>query len=291
MVAIMLCRKCGKRLDKFLVAQQEHYHPGCEPTDPNEVLSIEVLSDIVDVVQWSNNNSSRSLQSTIGPSELGNSCDRRIAYRLAGIPTVNAWTDPWKAIVGTSIHAWMEKSINRFQQVHYMDRWKTEITVQPDPLVTGHCDLYDTEKAMVIDFKTVSKDKMKSWRTQGPPEYYKDQVNLYALGLEMAGQTVHKVAMIAIPRDGQMSEWRMWIDDYSPDRAKTCIARMYGIANLLIEQGDSIDFETIPSEPGPGCSYCPWYRGGLGPADTSGCCGSNTTATAKFGEGLIKPNG
>ncbi len=46
MVVSPLCRKCGRLLDRMLVDSGEDYHPSCKPTDPNEVLGIELLSGL-----------------------------------------------------------------------------------------------------------------------------------------------------------------------------------------------------------------------------------------------------
>lgn len=288
MAVISLCRKCGKILDQVLINQGDEYHPSCQPVDPNEAIGAALLSDLTDVIKWTDNNSTRSTQVSIGPSELGSLCDRRIAYRLAGTPEVNWWSDPLPAIVGTAVHGWLEKAINQFQAVHFMDRWSTEITVKPDPLVTGHLDLYDRDFQAIIDWKTVSPTKLKAWKSQGPPEHYKDQVNLYGRGAVNAGLAVAKVVLVAVPRAGFLKDMQIWVDDYRPERAQAALDRMYGIANSMIKAGDDLAFEDIAAEPGSECSYCPWYRGGSKRADLSGCSGNTEAMKAKYGKGLVK---
>lgn len=283
-----LCRKCGKILDKVLLAQGQDHHPTCQPTDPDEVKANNLLSDLTDVIKWTDANSARSVQTTIGPSELGSLCDRKIAYRLAGTPEANWWSDPLPAIVGTAVHTWLEKAVNQFQQVHFMDRWITEITVQPDPLVKGHCDLYDKDLGAVIDWKTVSPTKLKTWKSSGPPEHYKDQVNLYGRGLINAGFEVRSVCLVAVPRSGWLRDMQVWMHDYEPQRAQAALDRMYGIAGLMIKAGDDLSFEEISSAPSGECAFCPWYRGGDKKADMSGCSGNNEASKARYGKGLVK---
>jgi len=283
-----LCRKCGRLLDKMLVNTGEEFHPSCKPTSKNELIGLELLSDLTDVIKWTDNNSARSLQTTIGPSELGSLCDRKIAYRLAGTPESNWWADPLPAIVGTAVHTWLEKAVNAFQAQHFIDRWVTEITVQPDPLVKGHCDLYDKQIGAVIDWKTVSPTKLKTWKSSGPPEHYKSQVNLYGMGLIKAGYQVNKVVLVAVPRSGWLKDIQVWIDDYDPALAQVALDRMYGIANSMIKAGDDLAFSEIDSVPGFECSYCPWYRGGDKRADMSGCPGNNEAIKTKYGKGLVK---
>jgi hypothetical protein len=258
--------------------------------DTNENAAMGLLSDLTDVIRWADNSSARSQQATIGPSELGGLCDRRIAYRIAGAPPVNDHTDPLPAIVGTAIHSWLERAINLFQAKHFMDRWLTELTVHPDPLVVGHCDLYDKELEMVVDFKTVSPTKLKAWKSGGPPESYKNQVSLYAMGAIKAGLPVRRVALIAIPRAGFLSDARVWTDHYDPARAQGLLDRLYGVGKALIDQGEDMSVASIPAVAGAECTYCPWLRPGSDPANLSGCPGNNAAHAEKFGKGLVRGN-
>jgi hypothetical protein len=275
-------------MDKLLVDQGQDYHPTCAPTDPNEAMGTALLSDLTDVIKWTDNNSARSVQTTIGPSELGSACDRKIAYRLAGTPEVNWWSDPLPAIVGTAVHTWLETAVTEFQSKHFMDRWVTEITVQPDQMVKGHCDLYDKDLACVIDWKTVSPTKLKTWKSQGPPDHYKAQVNLYGMGLIKAGFEVRKVCLIAVPRSGWLRDMQVWISDYDESMAQATLDRMYGIAGQMIKAGDDLSFEEISSAPSGECAFCPWYRGGSGKAGMSGCSGNTEASKATYGKGMIK---
>lgn len=283
-----LCRKCGRRLDKLLLDNHAEYHPTCEKIPDQEVVAETIRQDLIDIIRWTDNNSDRSQQRALGPSELGEECTRKLSYRLLEIPPVNHWTDPWPAIVGTSIHAWLEKAINSFQRQHYMDRWLTETVVHPDPAVTGHADLYDKDLRMVIDFKTVSPDKLKTWKKSGPPENYLDQINLYAKGFTNAGFAVDWVCLIALPRSGFLTDLQVWIGRPDSDRVTRVVKRLYQLAGDL-NPTEGVDFSTLPAAPGRGCSFCRWYRGGSAPADARGCPGAYDNTVAKYGTGLVKP--
>lgn len=52
----------------------------------------------------------RSQQKRIGPSEIGNPCDRRIGYKLLGHPERERG-DAWKPTVGTAVHAWIDEAL------------------------------------------------------------------------------------------------------------------------------------------------------------------------------------
>ena len=159
-----LCRGCGRLLDQMLRDSGEDYHPTCKPTDPNEILGSELLSDLTDVIKWTDNNSARSMQTTIGPSELGSSCDRRIAYRLAGTPEANWWSDPLPAIVGTAVHTWLESAVKQFQSVHYMDRWVTEITVTVSGIAPSDKDdlVLATAKSAAAEYVVTGDEEFQS---------------------------------------------------------------------------------------------------------------------------------
>jgi hypothetical protein len=277
-------------MDQVHIDSGARFHPACEKPDTNETAAMGLLSDLTDVIRWADNQSARSQQATIGPSELGGLCDRKIAYRIAGAPESNQFSDPLPAIVGTAIHTWLERAVGKFQSAHFMERWLTEITVHPDPLVVGHCDLYDRELEMVVDYKTVSPTKLKAWKTNGPPEAYKNQVSLYAKGAILAGLPVKRVALVAIPRAGFLTDARVWADNYDPARAQALLDRLYGVGSLLLGQGEDMSLSSIPAAPGAECSYCPWMRGGPTPANLSGCPGNSSVSMEKFGKGLVRGN-
>lgn len=114
--------------------------------------------ELSQVILWTEHNAPRSLQRSIGPSELGDACDRRLAYRIAGIEPVN-FGDPWPAIVGTSIHDWLERAINRYQSTVKDLGYLTELRVYPDPMVKGRSDLFHVPTATVVDHKAQPLDE------------------------------------------------------------------------------------------------------------------------------------
>jgi len=284
-----LCRKCGGVLDRLLLDQGSEYHIGCEPKeDPVAVVfgnpggrdpfAEQIRNDLIEVIRWADANSLRSQQQEIGPSEMGQACERFIAYRLAGVPPVNTMVDPWPAIVGTAIHNWLENAINKFQEFAGGVRWSTEVVVHPDKLVRGHMDLFDHWEHMVCDWKSLGPTKMKQWQKSGPPEHQKDQVNLYAKGVQRTGREVRKVCLIGIPRSGWLEDMEVWVDDYRPERAQAALDRMYriqGVVDLLDVNNHPERFNDIPATPDM-CTFCPYFRPAFReghPADATGCPG------------------
>lgn len=266
-------------MDPVLTHAGLELHPGCDKSAFNEPESDHpIRQKLIDMILWADQNSPRSLQVAIGPSELGAACDRQVGYRMAGIAEVNNRTDPWPAIVGTAIHQWTERAVLDFQQHHGTGEWDTEVTVEPDVLVKGHSDYFYRPDNMVCDLKTSSKDVLRKIHKEGPPEGYKTQVQLYGLGYEKSGIEVKKVALVFVPRAGWLSDMYVWTDTYRRDVAEQALARMYSIGNQLIDleiMTNPHRWQQIEATPGRDCAWCS-YRVAREPdlgADAMGCPG------------------
>lgn len=275
-----LCRKCGTRLDPLW--KDEGFHPTCVPegeavpvaiSEPGgkDPFSEKLRQDITEIVEWADANSARTKQLAVGPSELGHACDRYLAYRIAGWPAVNTKTDPWPAIVGTAVHAWMEQAVVSFQQelAQKQDRtasqrFITEATVWPDRLGPGHCDLFDTWTNTVIDYKTKSPRKVKLWQQHGPTEKEIDQVNVYGLGYVNAGHQVDRVALVCIPRSGWLDDFEVWSGPYDESGARRALTRRDTIGYKLIEldiMNNPHRFQQVDASPERSqCMWCPFHR-------------------------------
>ncbi|WP_232524345.1 hypothetical protein [Nocardiopsis gilva] len=81
--------------------------PGAVEPDSNEGIK----RTLTDVIMAASANAPRSRQRRIGPSEVGDPCPRRLAYKLLDWPTVNDGGDPWPSIVGTATHAWLADAL------------------------------------------------------------------------------------------------------------------------------------------------------------------------------------
>ena len=92
----ILCRACQLPMTTIGASR---LHAGCD-IDP-DILATELFSIIEQAIA----HQPRTLQTSIGPSEIGNPCDRRIGYKLAGTQPVNGvGAVNWKAFVGTALH-------------------------------------------------------------------------------------------------------------------------------------------------------------------------------------------
>lgn len=226
-------------------------------------LSAALKKRLTSIISWADANSPRSLQVAIGPSELGTSCQRRLAYRLAGWREVNEHMDPWPAIVGTAVHAWTGESVQKFMTRTGAHDWLIEVELHPDPLVTGHSDLYQISTGTVVDLKTCGVTALRHLQKHGPSHEYKVQVHTYGLGHQRAGRPVNSVALVFVPRAGWLRDMYVWSEPYDERVALTALGRMYDLAYRLIEmdvQRYPSRFSEITATPGDACVFCPFYN-------------------------------
>lgn len=209
----------------------------------------------------------RSRQVAIGPSELGGTCDRRLAMRLAGVRGSNTRVDPWAAIVGTAIHVSMEEFIKtaneRERAAGRPPRWLSERRVNVDRFVSGTSDAFHLPTGTVVDWKSFGAAAAERLETHGPSDSYITQAQLYGKGYVNAGLSVRKVALVFLPRAGRLGDMAYFEWEYDVNVANRAIARMWRIAKQVSEARDRMGTEAvwgeIPSEPSSLCGWCPYF--------------------------------
>lgn len=262
----------------------QEYHPACAPDDAVVPGTQETFGDLAireemtQIIKWQASQSDRSQQVALGCSEAGDPCTRKIAMTMAGVPKTNYATDPWPAIVGTSIHTWFEQAVKDYQQANGDAGWLTELEVLASAWLPGHIDLY--RPGLVLDLKNPSSANLTKMRKTGAGDKYFAQVQLYGLGVERSGRTVERVGFVMLPRDGFLK--KMWVKTFPYDRefAHSILARLVELGKTM----KSLDilnhperWDQIPAEPNYIlCSFCPFYRGGSKPADETGCPGKTS---------------
>jgi len=223
------------------------------PAPDNRALADRIAT----VIRSKSDNAPRSRQSAIGPSEVGQECVRRTAYRLLNWEKTNTTTDPWAAINGTAIHAYLAEAFQSDQ-----GNWLIESRVQIRPGLAGSVDLFDVDNGIVIDHKCVGATSMKSAKTSGPSDQQIAQINLYGMGLEDAGHQVRKVALAFYPFGGLLSGMYVWLADYDRSIAEAALARLDSTVTLLSMldvEANPDRWELIPATPSRLCSWCPYY--------------------------------
>lgn len=289
-------------LDKLLVDQGGQFHALCDPTVVLDQRNAELKKQVVDMILWVEENSARSKQVEIGPSEMGNPCDQRIARTFAGMPRVNFNIDPWPAIVGTAVHRWLEKAIGTFQKDFPagtpVRKWQTEMAMSLDDMIPAHSDLY-THEADVVDWKTAGPTNFAKIKREGPPDYYVVQGHLYGYAHERAGRPVRDVVLAFLPRAGWLKDTFLWREPYDRRVALRAIARVYDIGEKLIKldvEADPARWAEISMTPGEHCYSCPFFvdRPAESGPDATGCPGQSKTAEErkddarkKFERGLV----
>lgn len=234
-----------------------------------------LAAQLTDVVRWDSANAPRSLQTAIGPSEIGQPCARRLAYKLLGAPEVNTGGDPWASYVGTAVHAKLADAFENHNRHLGRTRWLVEQRVEVSTGITGSCDLVDVDTLTVIDHKVVGPSSLKKYQKEGPGPQYRAQAHLYGRGWRRAGLPIKRVALAFYPRAGWLTGLHIWSEPYDETVADEALDRMHNLIAVTcdLQVEDHPDrYQLIPATPGHGCTWCPFWRGG-GPADGTGCPG------------------
>jgi hypothetical protein len=251
-----------------------------EPGDVDPFSEL-LRRNLVDIISWAERQNPRGHQVLIGPSEIGDPCDRRLGYRMAQVPAANADFDPWAAIMGTAVHSWLQDAVNRWMLATSSTSWLTETTLSMNDFVEGHADLYWREEQTVVDWKTQGPTVFKKTKENGPARGYVIQAHVYGYGFEQAGLPVKKVALAFLSRAGWLKDMYVWSQDYDRSVAEQAFQRMYVIAQKVMDLGISKEsnshrWEQMDAAPSNTCGFCPWYapwKDGDQGADHHGCPG------------------
>lgn len=218
-----------------LKAASTALHTGGTP----EQLQTEIEKVLIHQVE----NTPRSLQKRIGPSEIGMDCDHCLAARLAGWEKQEKGL-PWASTVGTAIHEKLENYFRDEMLRRYetsdpnTHQYWTEQTVEVGEIggvpITGSTDLLDVKTGATVDWKCVSKTSLANYKRNGPSQQYRVQANLYAKGWNDAGIPVSTVAICFLPRttNNFFDRW-WWTAPYEPQIATDALQRANQLNNNL----------------------------------------------------------
>lgn len=205
----------------------------------------------------------RSHQIKIGPSGLGDPCDRCVALQMnhrlhpeqfvpsrGSLPT-------W---IGTAIHFFLENTlVGRQWDAVGTHRELSNLYIGTIPgygKIKGTTDVYSEEFATAVDYKGSKMAKVRSYKFSGIPQTHEYQRQMYGRGIERLGLPIKYVANLYIPRDGFGFD-DMWFDiaEYDPDKADRAIARAttiyqdYVVPGRIDELGSDEDCFTCTSMP------------------------------------------
>jgi len=149
---------------------------------------------------------SRSKQKQVGPSEIGG-CRRKVWYRLNDQPETNDDLSKLAAIMGTAIHAEIEKAIQAADPTGKKYMVETEVEYGE---IKAHIDLFVPETGDVIDWKTVKVRNLSYF----PSMQQRWQVQVYGYLLAKNGYAVNRVSLCAIARDGDERDVKVHTEAY-----------------------------------------------------------------------------
>jgi len=223
--------------------------------NPSKALAIE----LGEIITQAGIFSPRSQQVYIGPSEVGQECTRKLAYKLLDWDKVNESSGGnWAAQVGTAIHSHLEGIFAKFP-----DRFEVESKVKIRANLSGTVDLYDKENGIIIDWKTTSPANVKEKRSSGATQQQIIQVMLYAYGKAQEGHDVKQVGLAFLPTGGQISDMHLELHPYNEQIAVGALQRLDNVYELLstvdVEKSPSM-WAVIPAVPSRNCNYCPYFR-------------------------------
>lgn len=226
---------------------------------PLNTPSKELANEITNIITEASRYTPRSQQVYIGPSEVGQECVRRLAYKLLDWEKANeSGGGSWAANVGTAIHSFLEEIFSK-----YPDKYEVEQKVQIRANLSGTVDLFDKEKGYVLDWKTTSPAGVKAKRSEGATSQQITQVQLYGYGKAQQGVEVNKVGLIFLPTGGQITDMHIELYDYDENAALSALARLDSVYELLstidVEENPQM-WPLIPATPSRMCMYCPYYR-------------------------------
>lgn len=248
---------------------------------PDQQLAVDLAAAIRGLIVETAANAPRSLQVAIGPSEVGEPCDRKLAYKILDWPAVNTGGDPWASILGTALHAWMAELFEARNETLGWARYKVEerVTVREGytdaATLAGSSDLYDRLTGTVWDWKLSGKTSIDNYRRKGPGAQYRTQAHLYGLGQENAGETPQRVAICFLPRYHVLEPF-VWTEPYDRQIALSGLERLDAIRNAVIAVDPEANppmWEGFPASPDAKCGWCPYFRPGS--SDLSLACPGN----------------
>ncbi|GII84576.1 hypothetical protein Ssi03_25660 [Sphaerisporangium siamense] len=244
-----------------------------------------LVAELDGVIESAIANAPRSLQTRIGPSEMGIPCDLRLGYKLLGHPETNAARSvAWKPFVGTAVHdslklvfsfanyalpTWAEDGIPRY----HVEEKVVVGQVNGDD-IDGSCDMY--VDGTVVDWKIVGGPSLRKYKAEGPGDQYRKQAHLYGWGWAQRGFPVENVAVYFLPRDQEWRQRYFWSEPFDEALALETVSKVDGIAKLVGALGVRALplLRTAPAW----CRSCPWLAPGS--TDLARGCPGHPDATA-----------
>lgn len=207
----------------------------------------EAKKSILRVIEDAITNHPRSLQKSIGPSEIGTECDHCLAAKLAGWDQVRDGS-PWLPTVGTAVHTWLEECafrrvmLDAFNRPRYLMERKVAVGMIGGVEITGSTDLVDLVRGMTWDWKIVGITTLKSAKVS-PSRRYIVQQMLYAHGWRRLGVLITHVGIAYLPRNEvSLRKAVLWTAEFDESIVLEALARANQVhANLQAMESISVE--------------------------------------------------
>lgn len=237
--------------------------PAALKTVGMDEASAQVAAMMKEIFRSYSTRMARNVQDTLGPSEIGTPCDRRLAMSAMHVPPVNPGMDGWASFVGTCIHTglaemfqWADSNTGRFAV-------EVPLTFPSEVVPHGTSDLLDRVLCMVDDHKAMGRFSLDKLRTKGISPLYRVQLNTYAYGQRLKGERITHVALVAWPREqNSLADLYVVVEPYNPDIAHDAIRRAEQITADAYAKGSTglSQLEVAKTfEVADDCTFCPFY--------------------------------
>jgi hypothetical protein len=224
---------------------------------------------LVDTIRDAANNDARSLQTAMGPSEMGVACDRRLLYRLLEVAQVNH-PDPHASVLGRAVHAWLADAFTQANRGKTPPEWLIEQTLDVmewlDGSLSGSGDLFHVPTRTVLDWKLLGPSSYHEIHMGRPSVEYVTQLQGYGVGFLRRGLAPLSVGVVAIPRSAvnkrpaRLDDIRMWRAPFDPLYAGKAIARVGELRGRAKTFGLEVLGEATTAD--SHCNWCPWFKAG-----------------------------
>ncbi|MFM5968486.1 MAG: hypothetical protein ACKOQ8_05575 [Micrococcales bacterium] len=194
----------------------------------------------------------RSLQQSIGISEIGSDCRKCVARKLAGRPKKPEGS--WFPFIGTAVHASLEDGFARWPDDYHLEE-RLHVFDYKSLKLAGSCDMgaysVDGEHFIVNDWKVVGEKKIKEAAKGKVSDQYRIQAMLYGYGWEQLGKKVSHVSITFLPRDLDLQHAEVVMLRYDRNVATDALEA----AVNLIDSAEIVGWDKV-IEKQPKASFC-----------------------------------
>lgn len=208
----------------------------------------------------------RSLQKVIGPSEVGITCDRCLARKLAETEKGDVISS-FRTTIGRGFHALAEQEVPpQFPDGAVVAENHLFIHQYKTLTLAGSSDVFlpNNSHGMVLDYKCVGDDTLEKMRrdvASGAPlkPQYSIQGNLYGLGWELLGYPVEDICILFVPANkGDLRKYHVKYQyRYDRTEAAKALAKIEALIDRAEVEGWPRVIRTSVEE--RGCLSCPQY--------------------------------